>query len=101
MPDPADQLGDLLETEYYSKAIAALRAQGRDVPDELLSFVAPGHSENINFFGMIDVDIEAKLAKLDGGWRPLRPTQVTESGTSFMLTPGLPPSSTRRAGDLG
>ena len=72
-------------TEYYSKAIAALRAQGRDVPDELLSFIAPGHSENINFFGMIDVDIEAELAKLDGGWRPLRPTQVTESGTTFML----------------
>ncbi|MFI6458645.1 Tn3 family transposase [Streptosporangium amethystogenes] len=88
-------------TEYYSKAIAALRAQGRDVPDELLSFIAPGHSENINFFGMIDVDIEAELAKLDGGWRPLRPTQVTESGTSFMLNPGLPPSRTRRASDLG
>jgi hypothetical protein len=32
------------------------------------------HSENINFFGVIAVDVEAELAKLDiGGWRPLRP----------------------------
>jgi hypothetical protein len=31
------------------------------------------HSENINFFGVITVDVEAELAKLDGGgWRPLR-----------------------------
>ncbi|MEU7901214.1 Tn3 family transposase [Nonomuraea sp. NPDC049152] len=88
-------------TEYYSKAIAALRAQGRDVPDELLSFITPGHSENINFFGMIDVDIEAEPSKLDGGWRPLRPTQVTESGTSFILNPGLPRGRKRRAGDFG
>jgi hypothetical protein len=67
--------------------IGELRGQGRDVPDELLSFIAPGHHENINFFGFINVDIEAELAKLIEGWRPLRPTTVTESGTSFMLNP--------------
>lgn len=72
-------------TEYYGIAISELRGQGRDVPDELLSFIAPGHRENINFFGFIEVDIDAELAKLIGGWRPLRPTTVTESGTSFML----------------
>jgi hypothetical protein len=72
-------------TEYYGMGIGELRGQGREVPDELLSFIAPGHRENINFFGFITVDIEAELAKR--GWRPLRPTTVTESGTSFMLHP--------------
>jgi hypothetical protein len=67
--------------------IGELRGQGREVPDELLSFIAPGHRENINFFGLINVDIEAELAKLDGGWRPLRPTKVHESGTTFMINP--------------
>jgi len=74
-------------TEYYGMGIGELRGQGRDVPDELLSFIAPGHRENINFFGFISVDIEAELAKLIEGWRPLRPATVTESGTSFMLNP--------------
>ncbi|MGK5553794.1 Tn3 family transposase [Actinomadura kijaniata] len=74
-------------TEYYGMAIGELRAQGRDVPDELLSFIAPGHRENINFFGFINVDVEAELAKLVEGWRPLRPTTVTEAGTTFMLHP--------------
>ncbi|WP_344750046.1 hypothetical protein [Streptosporangium vulgare] len=34
--------------------ITELREQGREVPDELLSFIAPGHRENINFFGFIE-----------------------------------------------
>ncbi|MEV4246691.1 Tn3 family transposase [Streptosporangium canum] len=65
-------------TEYYGIAIKELRSQGREVPDGLLSFIAPGHRENINFFGSIEVDIEAEPAKLDDGWRPLRPTPVNE-----------------------
>jgi TnpA family transposase len=68
-------------TEYYSKAVGELRAQGRDVPDEILAHISPGHSDNINFFGVINLDIEAELAKLDtGGWRPLRPAQLRELG---------------------
>ena len=60
-------------TEYYQLAVQDLRAQGRAVPDELLAHISPAHSENINFFGVITVDVEAELAKLDGaGWRPLR-----------------------------
>jgi TnpA family transposase len=74
-------------TEYYGMAIRELRVQGREVPDELLSFIAPGHRENINFFGFIEVDIEAELAKLDDGWRPLRPTLVNESGITFLINP--------------
>ena len=61
-------------TEYYQLAVRQLRGQGRDVPDEILAHISPAHSENINFFGVITVDVEAELAKLDpAGWRPLRP----------------------------
>ena len=63
-------------TEYYTLAVKQLRADGCSVPDELLSHISPGHSDNINFFGVINVDIEAELAKLTGGWRPLRPAQL-------------------------
>ncbi len=61
-------------TEYYQLAVRQLRGQGRDVPDEILAHISPAHSENINFFGVITVDVEAELAKLGpAGWRPLRP----------------------------
>jgi TnpA family transposase len=53
-------------TEYYSRAVLELRSQGRSVPDEVLAHIPPGHSDNINFFGVINVDVEAELAKLDG-----------------------------------
>ncbi len=60
-------------TEYYSIAVDQLRAQGRDIPDQILAHISPAHSENINFFGIITVDVEAELAKLDSqGRRPLR-----------------------------
>ena len=48
------------------------RGQGRDAPDEILAHISPAHSENINYFGIITVDVEAELAKLNpAGWRPL------------------------------
>lgn len=54
------------------------------MPDEVLAHVSPGHSDNINFFGVINVYVEAELAELDGtGWRPLRPAQLRDLG----LTP--------------
>ena len=60
-------------TEHYGLAVASLRAEGRYVDDEALAHISPAHSENVNFFGTIDVDIESELAKLDGtGYRPLR-----------------------------
>ena len=68
-------------TEYYSRAVLELRSQGRSVPDEILSHISPGHSDNVNFFGVINVDVEAELAKLDGGgWRPLRAAQLRGPG---------------------
>ncbi len=58
-------------TEYYGLAVAALRSEGRTVDDEVLAHISPVHSENVNFFGVID--IEGELARLDGnGLRPLR-----------------------------
>jgi hypothetical protein len=73
--------------EYYSLAVNQLRAQGRDVPDELLAHISPAHPENI--FGAITVDVEAELAKLDtGGWRPLRPAvPEPEPGAVTRLLP--------------
>lgn len=59
---------------------APLAVPGSTRSPELLSHIAPGHSENINFFGAINVDVEAELAKLVGGWRPLRPAQPADLG---------------------
>ncbi|MEQ4726229.1 Tn3 family transposase [Nonomuraea sp. B19D2] len=59
-------------TEYFGLAVQRLRADGKSVDDELLAHISPGRSENINFFGAIPVEVEAELAKLDNGWRPLR-----------------------------
>ena len=61
-------------TEYYGLAVEQLRAEGRRVDDALLAHISPAHSENVNFFGVIHVDVDAELAKLDrNGRRPLRP----------------------------
>ena len=50
-----------------------MRAAGRRVDDGVPAHISPVHSENINFFGSIDVDIDAELAQLGPtGYRPLR-----------------------------
>lgn len=60
-------------TEYYGLAVDSMRAAGRRVDDEVLAHISPGHSENINFFGAIEVDIESERAHLGPtGYRPLR-----------------------------
>ncbi len=39
----------------------------------VLAHICPAHSENINFFDAIEVDIDAELAALGpAGYRPLR-----------------------------
>jgi hypothetical protein len=49
-----------------------MRRQGRRIDDEVLAHISPAHSEN-NFFGAIEVDIDAELAQLGPtGYRPLR-----------------------------
>lgn len=41
--------------------------------DEVLAHISPVHSENVNPFGTITVDIDSELAKLDtSGYRQLR-----------------------------
>lgn len=60
-------------TEYYGLALEAMRVEGLSVDDEVLAHISPVHSENVDFFGVIDVDVESELAKLDAnGFRPLR-----------------------------
>jgi TnpA family transposase len=54
-------------------AVESMRGSGRRVDDEVLAHISPAHSENINFFGAIEVDIESELAQLGPtGYRPLR-----------------------------
>ena len=38
------------------------RAAGRRIDDEVLAHISPAHSESINFFGAIEVDLEGELA---------------------------------------
>ncbi|MDG3017226.1 Tn3 family transposase [Speluncibacter jeojiensis] len=64
-------------TEYYGLAVEQLRRTGRRIDDDVLAHISPAHSENINFFGSIDVDIEGELAALGPtGHRPLRVTDT-------------------------
>jgi hypothetical protein len=57
-------------TEYYGLAVEQIRREGRRIDDEVLAHISPAHSENINFFGAIEVDIDAELGPT--GYRPLR-----------------------------
>jgi hypothetical protein len=58
--------------EYFGLAVEPMRCTGRHVDDDVLA-TSPEHSENINFFGAIEVDIDAELAQLGPtGYRPLR-----------------------------
>ncbi|MEV7099323.1 hypothetical protein AB0M80_41505 [Amycolatopsis sp. NPDC051045] len=51
----------------------SVRAAGRRIGDEAPAHIYPAHSENIHFFGAIEVDIEGELAQLGPtGYRPLR-----------------------------
>ncbi|WP_207756981.1 Tn3 family transposase [Nonomuraea cypriaca] len=60
-------------TEYYGLAVESMRRAGRRIDDEVLAHISPAHSENINFFGASEVDIEGELAQLGPtGYRPLR-----------------------------
>ncbi len=60
-------------TEYYGLAVEQMRRAGRRIDDEVLAHISPAHGENINFFGAIEVDIDAELAALGPtGYRPLR-----------------------------
>ncbi len=60
-------------TKYYGLAVEQMRTAGRRIDDEVLAHISPAHSENINFFGALQVDIEGELAQLDPtGYRSLR-----------------------------
>jgi hypothetical protein len=43
------------------------------IDDEVVEHISPAHSERIKFFGAIEVDIDAELARLGPpGYRPRR-----------------------------
>lgn len=82
-------------TEYYGLAVESMRRAGRRIDDEILAHISPAHSENINFFGAIEVDIEGELAQLGPtGCRPLRvlPQRLCESRQPLLqvAVEGLP-----------
>ena len=60
-------------SQYYQLAVWQPARPGRDVPDEILAHI-PGPFGEHQLLGVITVDVEAELARLDpAGWRPLRP----------------------------
>lgn len=64
-----------LSASGQQNALAAesMRATGRHVDEDVLAHISPAHSENINFFGAIEVHIDGELAQLGPtGYRPLR-----------------------------
>lgn len=66
-------------TEYYGLAVEQMRRAGRRIDEEVLAHISPAHSANINFFGAIEVDIDAELAQLGPtGYRPLRVRGVSD-----------------------
>jgi hypothetical protein len=68
----------VVEHRVLQAAIAAMRAEGRAVDDEVLADISPVHAENVDFFGVIDMDAEGP-AKLDG--EGLRPPRVAMPGS--------------------
>lgn len=56
-------------TVYLSRAVARLRQQGRNIPDELLKHVSPLSWEHINLTGIYSWDAEQQMPD---GFRPLR-----------------------------
>jgi hypothetical protein len=59
-------------TEYYGLAIEPMWHTGRRADDGVLAQSSPAHSENINFFGAIEVDVDTELAQLGPtGYRAL------------------------------
>lgn len=59
-------------TEYLDLAVGQLRSVGRHIDDELVAHVSPGHNENIGFYGTFSFEVDAELALLVDGYRPLR-----------------------------
>ncbi|GAA3034121.1 hypothetical protein GCM10020000_09250 [Streptomyces olivoverticillatus] len=72
VPDRADQLSGDLDHGVLRPGHRA-DARRRPVDDEVLAHISPAHSENVNYHGTIDVEVDTELAKLDpAGYRPLR-----------------------------
>jgi len=60
------------EDAMSGRAVAELRASGRQVDDDLLALISPAHNENVGFYGTFSFDVDRELAALAEGYRPLR-----------------------------
>ncbi len=56
-------------TVYLSRAVAHLRQQGRNIPDDILKHISPLSWEHINLTGIYSWDTEQRMPE---GFRPLR-----------------------------
>nr|WP_043731732.1 hypothetical protein [Nocardia asiatica] len=54
---------------YYGLAVEQMRRSGRRIDDEVFVHIGPAHSADIDFFGAIEVDIDAVGPT---GYRPPR-----------------------------
>lgn len=61
-PTPTTNAVIAWTTECCGLAVVSMRAAGRRIDDEVLAHIPPARSENINFFGAIEVDIDAELS---------------------------------------
>ena len=60
-------------TEYLGLAVGKLRAEGREVDDELLVHISPAHHENVILYGSYPIEVERELAELEQtSYRSLR-----------------------------
>ncbi len=59
-----DERRDRLDHRVLRARCRADARAGRRGDEDVLAHISPAHSANINFFGAIEVDIEAELAAL-------------------------------------
>jgi hypothetical protein len=59
----------LWDTVYLSRAVESLRAEGRDLPDDVIRYISPQIWEHINLTGIYDWMREPQP---EGIFRPLR-----------------------------
>ena len=60
-------------TEYYTRAIEHLRAEGHQIDTDHLAHIWPTRHANINVYGIQTVDVDNELAQHDtNGYRPLQ-----------------------------
>jgi len=50
---------------YQTKGINKLKAEGVEIPDEILSGISPYWTEHLNRFGMFELDMQKATAEIE------------------------------------